>query len=119
MHGTHGWLLHEGLAAIARMTARANEYTQASAPWLLAKDAARRADLDFCLASLVHRLARQAVLLSPFMPTKAEALWVQLGGPGRAADQRFDMLSVLDVTGWRVAKGDGLFPRPQPVSPST
>ena len=118
MHGARGWLLHEGLAAVARMTSRANEYTQASAPWLLARDAERRVDLEVCLASLIHRLARQAVLLSPFMPTKAEALWVQLGGSGRAADQRFDSLSMLDVTGWRVAKGDGLFPRPQPVSPS-
>jgi len=114
MHGEHGWLLHEGLAAVGRMTARANEYTQATAPWQLAKDPTRQAELEQCLASLIRRLARQAVLLSPFMPQKAEALWTQLGAPGRAAQQRVQALDALDPAGWRVAKGEGLFPRPQP-----
>ncbi len=113
MDGHRGWLLHEGLAAVGRMTARANEYTQATAPWQLAKDPARRADLDQCLASLIRRLARQAVLLSPFMPEKAEALWTQLGGPGSVHAQRFNDLATLDATSWHVAKGEGLFPRPQ------
>jgi methionyl-tRNA synthetase len=119
LHGEHGWLLHEGLAAVARMTARANEYTQASAPWLLAKDPARRGELEVCLASLIRRLARQAVLLSPFMPAKAQSLWEQVGGAGRVDARPFETLSALDVSGWRVHKGDGLFPRPvaQPVSP--
>jgi methionyl-tRNA synthetase len=119
MHGDRGWLLHEGLAAVARMTARANEYTQASAPWLLAKDPARRGDLEVCLASLIRRLARQAVLLSPFMPGKAQSLWEQVGGSGRVDAQPFATLPVLDASGWTVHKGDGLFPRPvvQPVTP--
>ncbi len=117
LDGKHGWLLHDGLSAVARMTARANEYTQATAPWQLAKDAGKRADLEQCLASLIRRLARQAVLLSPFMPDKAEALWTQLGAPGKACEQRFAALDRLDVTGWRVAKGEGLFPRPLPPKP--
>ena len=114
MDGHRGWLLHEGLAAVGRMTARANEYTQTTAPWQLAKDPARRAELEQCMASLIRRLARQAVLLSPFMPEKAEALWTQLGGPGSVHAQRFHSLAELDAAGWHVAKGDGLFPRPQP-----
>ena len=114
MDGHRGWLLHEGLAAVGRMTARANEYTQATAPWQLAKDPARRVELDQCLASLIRRLARQAVLLSPFMPDKAEALWTQLGAPASVHAQRYDALEQLDAVGWHVAKGDGLFPRPQP-----
>ena len=114
MDGHRGWLLHEGLAAVGRMTARANEYTQFTAPWQLAKDPARRAELEQCMASLIRRLARQAVLLSPFMPDKAEALWTQLGGPASVHAQRFDSLQQLDAAGWHVAKGEGLFPRPQP-----
>jgi methionyl-tRNA synthetase len=118
MDGSRGWLLHEGLAAVARMTARANEYTQASAPWQMAKDPLQREALEQVLASLVRRLARQAVLLSPFMPSKAQALWEQLGGHGPVREQRFAHLTALDVTGWNVRKGDALFPRPTPVSPS-
>ena len=112
MNGDNGWLLHDGLAAVARMTARANEYTQASAPWTVSKDPARAAELDVILASLIRRLARQAVLLAPFMPAKSEELWKQVGGSGSVHDQRFDSLESLNVSGWRVAKGEGLFPRP-------
>ncbi len=114
MDGAHGWLLHDGLSAVARMTARANEYTQATAPWQLAKDPARRAEVEQCMASLIRRLARQAVLLAPFMPGKAQALWEQLGGVGEVSGQRFATLAALDASGWTVHKGEGLFPRPLP-----
>ncbi len=114
LDGQRGWLLHEGLAAVGRMTARANEYTQATAPWQVAKDPTRRVELEQCMASLIRRLARQAVLLAPFMPGKSEALWTQLGGIGSVHQQRLDALHALDPVGWTVAKGEGLFPRPQP-----
>ena len=113
MHGERGWLLHEGLQAVYRMTARANEYTAATAPWGVAKDPARRAELEQILASLIRRIAKQTVLLAPFMPNKVETVWGQLGAPGTAAGVRFDALAAIDVTGWRVTKGEALFPRPQ------
>lgn len=112
MNGSRGWLLHDGLSAVARMTARANEYTQSTAPWLLAKDPTQQDALHQCLSSLIRRLVKQAVLLSPFMPNKAQAMWEQLGGAGLVKDQRFSTLDTIDSTGWRVHKGDGLFPRP-------
>ncbi|MBL0169159.1 MAG: methionine--tRNA ligase [Gemmatimonadaceae bacterium] len=112
MDGSRGWLLHDGLSAVARMTARANEFTQAMAPWQLAKDPSRRAELEQVLASLIRRLARQAVLLSPFMPGKSQALWEQLGAAGHVHTQRFGDLARLDASGWTVHKGEGLFPRP-------
>ena len=96
------------------MTARANEYTQATAPWQLAKDASRRDELEQCLASLIRRLARQAVLLSPFMPHKAQELWHALGGPGTVRQHRLPELATIDAGNWHVTKGEGLFPRPLP-----
>ncbi|WP_434480004.1 methionine--tRNA ligase [Gemmatimonas sp.] len=112
MHGEQGWLLHDGITAVYRMTGRANEYTAATAPWAVAKDPARRDELAQIMASLIRRIATQTVLLSPFMPTKAQQVWSQLGAPGAVADQRMDGLAMLDVTGWTVTKGDPLFPRP-------
>jgi methionyl-tRNA synthetase len=112
MHGEQGYLLHEGLAAVYRMTQRANEYTAATTPWAVAKDPARQDELAAILASLIRRIARQTVLLAPFMPEKVETVWQQLGAPGTAKGTRFDALSALDPAGWRVTKGDGLFPRP-------
>jgi methionyl-tRNA synthetase len=114
LDGARGWLLHDGLSAVSRMTARANEYTAAMAPWQLAKDPARRGELEQCLASLIRRLARQAVLLAPYMPTKAQALWETVGGAGQVADLRFDAVPTMDPAGWTVHKGEGLFPRPVP-----
>jgi methionyl-tRNA synthetase len=119
MNGSRGWLLHEGLAAVSRMTARANEYTAATTPWAVAKDPARAADLEQILASLIRRIARQTVLLAPFMPTKVEAVWAQLGAPGTAGAQRIDALAELEPAGWRVQKGEGVFPRPAPPAPPT
>lgn len=118
MHGEQGWLLHDGLSAVYRMTQRANEYTAATAPWTVAKDPSRRAELEQILASLIRRIATQTVLLAPFMPQKTEKVWAQLGGPGRVSAQRFDALTSLDVTGWTVSKGEPLFPRPEPAKAS-
>lgn len=119
MNGTRGWLLHEGLAAIARQVARANEFTQQSAPWQLAKDATKSDALDVVLASLIRRLARCTLQLAPFMPTKCEQLWRTLGASPALHSLRFDALSGLDAAGWRVTKGEPLFPRPvAPVEPA-
>jgi len=112
VNGPRGFLLHEGLAAVARQTARANEYAQFMAPWQLAKDPAKREALEQALSSLVRRLARQALQLQPYMPEKAAALWTQLGAPGALSDAGFAALNSLDVSGWKVTKGEPLFPRP-------
>lgn len=118
MDGTRGFLLHEALQRAMACVARGNEFVQASAPWSIAKrtdDAAPR-ELDAVLASLVRQLARQAVLLAPFVPQKAQALWTQLGAPGTVLEQRFDGLASLDPTGWKVVKAEGLFPRAEKAS---
>jgi methionyl-tRNA synthetase len=118
MDGTRGFLLHDALQHAMACVVRGNEYVQSSQPWALAKhddDASRRA-LDQVLSSLVRQLARQTVLLAPFMPQKAQALWTQLGAPGLVHEQRFARLTSLDATGWRVTKGDPLFPKEKSTS---
>jgi methionyl-tRNA synthetase len=118
MDGTRGFLLHDALQRAMACVVRGNEYVQSSQPWSLAKqsDDASRQVLDRVLASLVRQLARQTVLLAPFMPQKAEALWAQLGAPGSVHEQRFDDLTALSATGWRVKKGDALFPKEKSAS---
>jgi methionyl-tRNA synthetase len=111
LNGSRGYLLHDALRAVWRAVARGNEYVDRQAPWKLAKDPAARTELETTMASLVRQLARFAVVLSPFMPLKAQELWQQLGAPGEVAAQRFTGLMELDGAGWRVAKGPGLFPK--------
>jgi methionyl-tRNA synthetase len=109
MNGANGFLLHQGLDAVMRSVRSGNEFVQSSAPWTVAKDPARREELDGIMAALARHLARHAVMLFPFMPVKAAELWRQLGGTGRLEDQRFG--KQVDPTGWRVQKGEALFPR--------
>jgi methionyl-tRNA synthetase len=111
LNGSRGYLLHEGLQAVWRMVARGNEYVDRQAPWKQAKDPEQAAALDETLASLIRQLARFAVLLFPYLPGKATLLWQQLGAPGELRDQRYADLMALDPTGWRVTKGEPLFPK--------
>ncbi|WKW11270.1 methionine--tRNA ligase [Pseudogemmatithrix spongiicola] len=116
--GSRGYLLHEALDAIFRTVTRANLAIQESKPWVLAKDPAQRPELERVLAALMRQLARQAVYLAPVMPGKAQVLWEALGGPGSVHETTFEQAQLLDCAGWHVAKGDGLFPRPEPPKPA-
>ena len=111
MDGSRGYLLHEALQAVWRTVSRANEYVDRQAPWKLSKDPARADELGAVLAALVRSLTRQAVYLAPFMPVKTQELWEQLGAPGHAASQRFAAVGTLDPAGWRVKRGEPLFPK--------
>jgi len=114
MDGSRGYLPHEALAHIYALTERANLFIQVRQPWAIAKDASRSAELHDVLAALVRSLGRQAIHLAPFIPGKAQALWSQLGAPGGAGAVGLDDAASLSVAGWRVTKGEGLFPRPEP-----
>jgi methionyl-tRNA synthetase len=112
MDGSRGFLLHDGVRHVMSCVTRGNEFVQSSQPWTLAKTADRRDELASVMAALARALARHCVLLFPFVPSKAQALWEQLGAPGRVEDQRMGKLTALDATGWRVRRSDPLFPKP-------
>jgi methionyl-tRNA synthetase len=60
---------------------RLNRYVEERAPWQLAKDPARAAELDEALASLHEGVRALSVLLSPYIPAAAERLLAALGAP--------------------------------------
>ena len=105
-------LLHEGIRHAMACATRANEYIQTKQPWALAKSPDQRDALAATMGALARSLARQCVMLYPFVPGKAQELWAQLGGPGQVADQRIGNLAALDAKEWRVTKGAPLFPKP-------
>ncbi len=102
---------HDALAAVFDALAGGNELLTRVAPWTLAADPSGRGDFDRTILAAVTLLARQAVLLSPAIPTAAERLWQSLGGPGSVHDQRLDDVGGLDPASWRVTRGAPLFPR--------
>ncbi len=102
-------LLHQGIAAAMELTGAANVFIEESAPWSLAKDPERAAELDATLASLARALGALATMLSPFMPEKMDRLAADVGLDGIAP---LDDVAALDLTGRTARKGDALFPRP-------
>jgi methionyl-tRNA synthetase len=78
----------------------------------LSKSVESREALEGVLGALIRALARQCVMLHPFIPGKAQEAWTQIGGPGLLDDRRLDALKTIDATGWRVKKGAPLFPKP-------
>jgi methionyl-tRNA synthetase len=106
-----GLMLHEGLANLMARAAAMNQYVDQQAPWKLAKDPAKRAELEETLATLIYVIASVARCISPFIPEKAAELWAQLGAPGRV-DEPGSLGVRLEPKGWHVKKGDPLFPKP-------
>lgn len=85
----------------------ANEYIAATAPWALAKDPARRADLHLVLSTAIQAFADIAGVLKPIVPgiiARAEA-WL---GTTLAVDRR------IDLAGRTVAAYAPLFTRIDP-----
>jgi methionyl-tRNA synthetase len=60
---------------------RLNRYVEEQAPWQLAKDPARAADLDRVLAALAEGLRVVSVLLHPYLPDSTAKLLDALGAP--------------------------------------
>ncbi len=91
---------------------RLNRYVEEQAPWTLAKDEARAADLDRVLRSLVEGLRVVGVLLAPWIPGASEKLLTALGAPGDDyASARYGAGAVA-----RVEKIAPLFPKHDPVT---
>ena len=73
--------LSAALEEIWQRVRRLNRYVEQQAPWQLAKDEARTADLDRVLRSLADGLRVVAVLIAPYVPIAAGRLLVALGAP--------------------------------------
>lgn len=82
---------------------RLNRYVEESAPWTLAKDEARREELEQVLVTLVAGVRSIAVLLHPFVPVAVDKLLAALGTPDLA-------LATAKVGGVPVTAVDELAP---------
>jgi methionyl-tRNA synthetase len=97
----------QALEEIWQRVRRLNRFVEEQAPWQLAKDESRAADLDRALRTLAEGLRMIAVLLWPWLPTSTEKLLDALGAPDRSLDDlRLDAGRVQ-----RVAALDPLFPK--------
>jgi methionyl-tRNA synthetase len=85
------------LEAIWRLVGHANSYVGDTAPWVLAKDPARRAELEHVLYTLLAVLRTIAQLVAPVLPTTAETVLTWLdGGTLDPASRRWPSARPLD-----------------------
>ena len=106
--------LRGGADAAWQLVSAANHYIQRTAPWALAK-AGRDAELDQALASLGRTLWRLAVLVTPFVPGKAQLMWAALGCRGDAATALWSALPAPPTSGQQVGSPGVMFPKPVPA----
>jgi len=89
---------------------RANKYIDEKAPWILAKDEAKKPELDTCLHNLAESLRIISILIHPFMHTTSEKIRKQMGL--WYADVVWEDAFTFDMMYQeQVKKGEAIFPR--------
>jgi len=97
----------------------ANRRIEETAPWKLARDPAKRGELESVLYDLASAISGIAVLLYPYMPSSCEKIWKAFGNDGALDEFTFDPghgkdVMILAETSVRVLETkaiDALFPR--------
>jgi methionyl-tRNA synthetase len=103
--------LTPALEAIWQRVRRLNRYVDEQAPWRLAKEEGREADLDRTLTTLVEGLRVVTVLLHAWIPERAGRLLDALGTPELAIDGARMGAGIPT----QVSDIEPLFPKQQPT----
>ena len=100
---------------------RANKYIDETAPWALAKDPAKKAELAAVLYHLAESLRIISGLISPFLPQTAPKIRQQLGCVDALAAPSLDDLKVWGrlPAGQKIGAAEPLFPRIETEEGST
>ena len=89
---------------------RANKYIDEKAPWILAKDPDKKAELDTVMRNLAEAIRIVTVLIEPFMHSTSKEIRKQLGMS--VLEAAWEEAFTFDaIGGAHVQKGRVLFPR--------
>jgi methionyl-tRNA synthetase len=110
----------KALGGIWAFIGTVNRYVDASAPWALARDSARRPRLERVLGTLADSLGFLGIMLDPFLPDAARKIREALGR-AEAPALEAAVVGRLEAVP-RVSRLSGLFPRvdtraPHPGAP--
>ncbi len=103
----------EALGAIWAVISRGNKYMEVEAPWKLAKDEECAARLDTVLYTVLDTVRSVAIMVQPFMPCVAQAIWDQLGIDEPLSEQTWDDARIVGKLkpGTKTAEPKPIFPR--------
>jgi methionyl-tRNA synthetase len=104
---------NEALAEIWEFIHVINRYVDVSAPWALAKEKGREADLDRVLYNSLESLRLVSIFIYPFMPDAAAKIYRRVGiqEPLEAARLPGSAAWGLLPKGARTSRGEAIFPR--------
>lgn len=102
----------QALSEMWQVVSECNKYIDVTQPWVLGKDPALKGRLGTVLYTLAECLRFVAVLLTPFMPSTPEKMYVQIGAEDKNM-QTWDSLAAFGalVPGTKVERREALFPR--------
>jgi methionyl-tRNA synthetase len=101
----------KALEEIFKTISLANKYIDKTAPWVLAKDEAKKPRLATVLYHLIETIRIVTILLAPFMPNSAQKVFAQIGAnESDVLWEKAGQFGVLNAT-VSVCKGDAVFPR--------
>ncbi|GGE53937.1 methionine--tRNA ligase [Pullulanibacillus camelliae] len=98
------------LTAIGQLVSRTNKYIDETAPWLLAKEEAKRDELASVMVHLVESLRTITILLQPFLTSTPQRIFTQLGINDETTWESMKRIGVSKGQ-WTVTKGEPIFPR--------
>ena len=106
-------MFHEALESLWKFVRRTNKYIDETMPWVLAKDEAKKDQLNHVLYNLCESIRLISTLISSLLPETARKIFDQLGIAGK--EDLYDWASTdtfgLIPDGTKVEKGEVLFPR--------
>ena len=100
---------NNALENIWTLVRRANKYIDEKTPWILAKDEARKAELDTCMHNLAESLRIISILIYPYMHTTTEKIREQIGVTGEVEWADTFVFDKMDHN--KVCRGVAIFPR--------
>ncbi len=98
------------ITEVWKLISRANKYIDETAPWVLSRSETEADRLAAVLYNLCEALRFAGILIAPYMPQTAEAVFAQLGIQDKAF-QSWDSLVWGKPDTYTVVRGKALFPR--------
>ncbi|MGH7291925.1 MAG: class I tRNA ligase family protein, partial [Myxococcota bacterium] len=99
------------LASLWELVGAANKYVDSAAPWVLAKDPARKGELATVMYELFESIRVIATLLGPFMPETGAKILAALGAPDGTGTLAERLAWGGLAPGAQTRKTEALFPR--------
>jgi len=102
---------HLALEETFRLIQRANKYIDETAPWVLAKDEAKKTRLATVMYNLLEALRVSLILLTPFIPDSCAKAFEQIGADESCRTWESALRYGVLPADVQVHKGETLFPR--------